>query len=393
MRILHVISSIDPRKGGPTTALAGMAEAQVAAGLDVTVVATFQPNADHTTAEQMRRRGVAVQLVGPVRTPLAMHPDIRPTVREHVKQADLVHIHAMWEDIQHRAARVASALDRPYVVSPHGMLDPWTLRQGRWKKWLYLVLRQRRNLNRAAAICFTTETERRLTEPLHLKPPAIVEPLGIDLSEFETLPAKGAFRDKHPQIADRPMLLFLSRIHHKKGLDLLIPAFASLELDDAMLVIAGPDSDDGYQARVERMAGEHGVAERLLFTGMLYGRDRIEAMVDADLFTLPSYQENFGIVVPESLAAGTPVVISDQVNMHDYVTRGEVGEVVPTQIAPLASALNCWLTDETRRMAAAGRCRPCVWEHFDWGRIAHHWVEHYTRLIEAHPARKKVSAV
>jgi glycosyltransferase involved in cell wall biosynthesis len=391
MKILHVISSIDPRKGGPTTALAGMAEAQAAEGLDVTLVATFQPNSDHSTAQQMQRRGVTVHLIGPVRGPLASHRQIKPTVRKHVAESDIVHIHAMWEDIQHHAAIAAHSLGRPYVISPHGMLDPWSLSQGRWKKRLYLALRQRRNLNRAAALCFTTETERRLTEPLGLRPPSIVEPLGIDLSEFEGLPRKGAFRSRYPEIGDRPMLLYLSRIHPKKGLDLLIPAFASLENERVMLVIAGPDSDDGYKARVEQMARDRHVPDRVVFTGMLYGAERIEAMVDADLLTLPSYQENFGIVVPESLAAGTPVVISDQVNMHDFVTRGEVGEVVPTDVARLTDALNRWMTDEILRSKAAARCRPFVWEHFDWRQIARRWKNHYADVVEHYPSQKTAS--
>ena len=132
---------------------------------------------------------------------------------------------------------------------------------------------------------------------MKLAPPAVVVPNGLSLEEFQQLPQRGGFRAKHPQVKDKPIVLFLSRVHYKKGLDLLIPAFAQAKLTaDAMLVIAGPVAQ-GFMPQLEALVREHGIADRTVFTGMLRGRDRIEAMVDADLFVLPSRQENFGIVI------------------------------------------------------------------------------------------------
>jgi glycosyltransferase involved in cell wall biosynthesis len=381
MRILHVISSIDPRAGGTTTAVAGMAGFQAEAGLSVTVAATYGRRFDDSVAKQLERRGVTVRLVGPARTPLAYHPGIKPLLHELTRNTDVVHIHGLWEEIQHRAARVAHAQGVPYIMTPHGMLDPWCLNQSKLRKKIYLALRLRRDLNQAAAMYFTTQQERKLIEPLDLKPPAIVEPLGVDLDEFKSLPERGTFRAKYPQLGEKRFIIFLSRIHHKKGLDLLIPAFAQLADKEIMLVIAGPDSQDNYRARVEEMIQQHGVADRVIFTGMLHGVERIEALVDAELFTLPSYQENFGIVVIESLAAGTPLVISDQVNVHHEIAAGNVGAVVPTDVGTLASELARWMSDDGLRTAAAERTRPFTWEHFDWNQIGRHWVEHYTRLL------------
>lgn len=381
LRIMHIASGIDPRGGGTTTAVAGLAEAQVHAGLHVSVVATHTDDFEASVANRLRDSGVQVSLIGPTRTPLAYHGQIKPTLQRLIGECDIVHIHALWEEIQHRAAVVARKAGVPYIISPHGMLDPWSLDQSRLKKQLYLTLRLRRDLNGAAALSFTTETERVLTQPLNLKPPGIVETLGLDLDEFDTLPERGAFRSRYPAIGDRPVLLFLSRIHHKKGLDLLVPAFAQVRDKDAMLVIAGPDSADGYQAKVQRIAEEHGVADRVIFTGMLFGVERIEAMADADLFVLPSYQENFGIVVIEALAAATPVIISDQVNMHHDVTEGDVGEVVPTKVQAVADAMNRWLESPERRADVSERARPFVWGRYDWKQIGRRWVDHYTRLL------------
>ena len=119
------------------------------------------------------------------------------------------------------------------------MLDPWSLRQSAWKKKLYLALRLRKDLNHASAIHYADEVERDLTRPLHLTAPTLVEPHVVDLEEFQKLPSRGSFRSRHPLLINRPIVLFMSRVHPKKGLDLLIPAFAS-QRTDAVLVIAGP---------------------------------------------------------------------------------------------------------------------------------------------------------
>jgi glycosyltransferase involved in cell wall biosynthesis len=319
---------------------------------------------------------------------MAWHRNIKPTLRKLIPQADVVHIHGLWEEIQHRAAKLSRWFDKPYLFTPHGMLDPWSLRQGRLKKNIYLTARLRKDLDRASAIHFTDETERDVTSSLGLTPLPIVERLIIDLSDFQPPPPTGRFRAlfanqlTHAQ-GERPFVLFMSRIHHKKGLDLLVPAFAeAIKRNNdprTMLVIAGPNIG-GYQATVEELVKQHGLVERVILPGMLYGRDRAAAMVDARLFALPSYQENFGVVIIEALAAGTPVLISDQVAIHRHVTEAQVGEVVTTKVEPLTEALCRWISDDTVRDAAAGRAQPYVNAHYDRLAQARRWVEHYQRL-------------
>jgi len=388
MRVLHVISALDPIRGGTVTALIGLAEAQRAAGLEVGIVATFSvDDSPAATADALRGAGVEVTLVGPTRPPLHRHSQIVATLQNSIgSSVDVVHIHALWEEVQHQAARVSRKLGVPYVFTPHGMLDPWSLSQSRLKKRIYMALRLRGDLNRAAAIHFTTETERALVRPLGLRPSAITEPNGLSLAEFRELPPRGSFRAKHPILGDRPFVVLLSRLHYKKGLDLLIPAFARGAPPEAMLVLAGPEAP-GYHTEMDRMVRENNVQDRVLFTGMLKGRDRIGPLVDADLFALPSYQENFGIAVIEAMAAGCPVIISDQVNIHREVAASGGGAVVPTKIEPLAEALSLWLRDDTLRTAAASKTRPFVQQHYDWLRIAERWRDHYSRLSQSSPIR------
>ncbi len=378
LRVLHVTPVLDPQGGGTATALLALAAAQRGAGLRVTVLATFV-HPEHEHAEALRARDVEVHQVGPCSVPMCRHPRIATELERLIPGADVVHIHALWEEVQHQAARICRRLGVPYVITPHGMLDPWSLAQGGWKKRLYLALRMRRNLNGAAAIHYTSETEAKLVAALHLKPRPIVEPNGVDLAEFEDLPPRGTFRARHPQLGQRLVAIILGRIHPKKGFDLLIPAFAKFRQTDAMLVIAGPD-EDNHRARVETMVAQHGLQDRVIFTGMLRGRERIEALVDADLFVLPSYQENFGIAVVESLAAGTPVVISDQVNIHHEIAAAGVGGVVPNRAEPLAAEIERWLGDERVRHEAAQRARAFVRDHYDWDEIARRWAGHYASL-------------
>jgi len=380
MKVLHVIPAMDPAYGGPAQALAGLAAAQRSAGLDVTILVTMRADDDRLIVDSVRRQGVSVRVLAPCRGPLRGHPELRPALNELLAECDLAHIHAVWEQIQHDTALVARRLGKPHIFRPCGMLDPWCLAQRRLKKRLYIAWRLRRDLDRCSAIHFTTEIERDLVKPLGFKAPSIVESNGIDLAEFASLPEPGSFRTRYPSIGDRPIVLFMSRIHYKKGLDILIPAFARIAAMDAVLVLAGPD-DGGYLHQVKAMVSECNLDHRVIFTGMLRGADRLIALADADLFVLPSYQENFGVVVIEALAAGTPVVISDQVNIHPQVSRTQMGGVVPTEIEPLAAEIDRWLADEAMRSGAAERGRAFVHEHYAWDKIAQRWVQCYDRIV------------
>lgn len=382
MRVVHVISGIDPPNGGPAIALAGLAAAQARAGLEVTVLATYAAGADLSPADRLRDSGVSVELVGPCAGALFRHPHIQPAVEQHLATADVVHVHALWEEVLHQACRAAQRHSIPYLITPHGMLDPWSLAQSKWKKRLYMLWRLGRNLRRAAALHFATEAERDMTAGLNLPTPVIVEPNGLDLSEFENLPPPGAFRSRYPQLGTRPYVVYLGRLHAGKGLELLVPAFAQAQARDAMLVLVGPDSR-GFQAQVQGMVAKHGLQDRVVFTGLLRGAERVAALAEATLFALPSFHENFGIAVAEALAAGTPVIISDQVCIHREISAAGVGGVVGLNVEALAHELSRWLSDSPLRQTAAARARAFVWQRYDWNRIAGQWARHYQRLCGA----------
>lgn len=370
MRILHVLTSIDPSTGGPANVLLRLARVQAARrGHAVRVITADDPATIGAVTEQLCSAGVAHGACGPMRGPLGKGPTTRREIEVALRAGiDVVHVHGVWQHTPHAGAAAARAAGVPYIMRPCGMLDPWSLRQGWLKKRLFLALVARRHLNGASALHYTTDTERRLVEPLGLRPRALVIPNGLDWEEFETLPPRGAFRAAHG-IGERTLILFLSRVHHKKGLDLLLPAFARLPEGGAMLAVVGP-GEAGYVEELRAQAASLGIGQRVIFPGMISGPARLEALRDADLFCLPSYQENFGVSVIEALGVGTPVLISDQVNICNEVAAAGVGDVVPCRVEPLARRMSEMLENRARLAEMAARARPWVERTFRWDAIA-----------------------
>lgn len=390
MRVLHVISGIDPVNGGPTNALLGLTAAQARLGMVVMVVATWQQPAGRDNAQAFRDQGVSVRMIGPAAGALSRHPQIAPVLCEQIGSADIVHIHALWEEIQHRTARLCQELGKPYLIRPCGGFQPWAMRQGWLKKRLYLAIRLRRNLDRAAAIHCTSGAERDAVMAMRLRAPAIVEPNGVDMRAFSSVTREQGrvflsemLAKQGIALGERKVVIFLGRLHPSKGLDVLVPAFidaAKRGAGDAMLVIAGPEQDHGTAVMVRRSAAEAGLADRIVMTGMLSRQQSAKALAGADLFALTSYTENFGISVIEALAAGCPVIISDQVEVQETIRGAGVGEVMPLDRTATAEALMRWLGDDALRRAAGAKARQFAAKHFDWNQIAMRWGGHYAKL-------------
>jgi glycosyltransferase involved in cell wall biosynthesis len=287
-----------------------------------------------------------------------------------IPQADIVHIHSLYLFHVWYAARVCRRAGVPYLLRPHGTLDPFLRERGRLKKALVGLAFQDRVIRAAAALHFTAEEEMRLAAPYTFGAKGVVVPNGLDMADYASLPAPGGFLARHPELAGTKPVLFLSRINFKKGLDVLIPAFAkAIAADPALrLVIAGPD--DGYRATAEGFARAAGVADRIVWTGMLAGEEKKQAFVDCTAFALPSWSENFGIAIVEAMACGAPVVISDRVNIWREIAGAGAGLVSPPDIDSVAAHILLLAADTQRaaRMGTAGR--RLVETHYDWARIA-----------------------
>jgi len=276
MKIAHIIQSLDPGAGGPPIVAANLAAAQSALGCETMIVGYERPDARERISAAYKTtphfEDVKLEyLPSPNRVERIFARGARRQLGPILRDFDLIHLHGVWDPILYAAADVAGKFAKPYVITFHGMLDPWSLRQKALKKKLALALGYKRMINEAAFLHYINLDEQRLTEPLHLKPPAKVVANGIFLEQIDPLPERGSFRAEHPELSGAPMILFLSRLHFKKGLDVLADAFAivSREFPEARLVVAGPD--DGARGDFETQIARLGIGGRASLVGPIYG--------------------------------------------------------------------------------------------------------------------------
>ena len=318
-------------------------------------------------------------------------PTLRARVAALCDRNTVVQLHGVWEPMLHAAARAAERAGSPYALTPHGMLDPYSLRVKPWKKRLALALGARATLARAAFLHALNADEATLLDPLRLPSPVVVIPNGIFLEELSPLPPAGAFRTAHPEVGDAPFVLFLSRLHHKKGLDHLADAFALLapRMPGVRLVVAGPDG--GARAPLEAQIARAGLGERVHLVGPVYGTDKLAALVDAACFCLPSRQEGFSIAITEALACGLPVVISENCHFPEVAEAG-AGWVVPLDAPRVADALEAVLREPDARGTLGARGRHLVEQRFTWPRVAERFCDAYDDILAGRPPRDSLHA-
>lgn len=384
MRILHVISSLDPTLGGPSFACTAMARAVAAKGVDVSIYTTDYglEGVIPATGEAMIEAGVATHCF-PVRHPKfwKRSPALARALRRDLAGFDLVHLHSLYLYHDWVTGDACRAQGVPYILRPHGTLDPYTRARHRLGKALLDRLFQARVLRDAAAIHYTAEDEMRLAAGHDGGAPGVVVPLGLDPS-LVTGGDAARFRAHFPETGDRRIVLFLSRLHEKKGLDLLIPAFADLaEERDLHLVLAGPDGGMAKAARA--MLAAHGMTGRATVTGMLEGQAKRDAYAAAEIFALTSYSENFGIVVVEAMAVGLPVLISNRVNIWREVETAGAGEVVECRLESVAKGLAGLLDDPATARTMGEMGRALVARRFAWDRVADALIAVYASVLPA----------
>ena len=373
MRILHATKTLAASYGGPPKACFEMARAAARRGHAVSIFTTDLGDPGPlggAPGGPVERDGVTIHRY-PVRRPhvWGASPGMARALREAIPRVDVVHLHSLYLFHDRVVGRECARSGVPYLLQPHGALDPWHHRRKRLRKWLVEAWYQNAVTRRAGAIQFTTEEEARLARPRISGARAVVVPIGLDLDEY-ALPPRGRFRAAHPRIGDRPVVLFLGRLDAKKGLDVVVRAFSGAVRGgpDAHLVVAGPDG--GMRARTEAWIEARGLRARATLTGMLTGADKLALLADADLFVLPSHTESFGIAVVEAMACGLPVAISDRVNLWREVAACRAGWIVPVAAEPLRDAIVEALRDPAGARERGERGRRLVAERFTWSRIA-----------------------
>jgi glycosyltransferase involved in cell wall biosynthesis len=354
MKILHLLSTIDPRAGGPTEGVRQSGMNMTAMGHEVEVVTLDDPTAPHLAAFPL-----AVHALGPSRGGnYGYTPRLVPWLKEHAARFDAVIVNGLWQYHGYGAWKALRKLNVPYYVFPHGMLDPWFKRKyplKHLKKALYWPWAEYRVLRDARRVLFTAEEERMLArESFRLyRANEEVVAFGTNPPPAFSAPVRDAFLSAYPELRGKRLILFLGRIHEKKGCDLLIKAFAQVRDIDpaARLVMAGPDGGD-WIPTLKALADELGVADRITWTGMLQGDLKWGAFQASDAFILPSHQENFGIAVAEALGCGLPALISDKVNIWREVEADGAGLIAPDTVDGTVLNLRRWLELDPTHAAA-----------------------------------------
>ncbi|MDG2535773.1 glycosyltransferase [Sphingomonas sp. HITSZ_GF] len=376
--------TLDPEYGGPAEGVRRLVEAWRADGHVADVVTLDDPEAPYIRADNegvfaLGKRGGPDARTGPqpFLRRFSYSPLMVPWLRENRKRYDGVLVHSLWNYSTLAARRVLVGSDTPYFVFPHGSLDPWfrsAYPHKHFVKSFVWPFNEGVLMRNATAVMFTTEEERVLAQDIFLPykvNPAIVG-FGSRDAEGDPEQTVRAFRAAVPALGERPFLLFLSRIHAKKGCDLLIKAFAGIaaERPELDLVMAGPDQD-GWQARLQDLAASLGIADRIHWTGMIEHDVKWGAFRACDAFALISHSENFGIVVAEALACERPVLITDKVNLWREV-KEDGAALIGTDTQESADALLrefVALAPETR--AAMGKAaRRCFEQRFRIGAAA-----------------------
>jgi glycosyltransferase involved in cell wall biosynthesis len=382
MRILHLIRSADPTGGGPIEAVTHLALEHNRHGRLVEVVTLDDPS-----APWIREAPLALHPLGPVATKYGYSTRLLPWLLENGHRFDVMVANGIWQYTSFAAWRAARRRSMPYVVFPHGMLDPWFKRRyplKHVKKWLYWP--EYRVLRDAAAVFFTSQAEMELAAQsfwLYQCKPQLVT-YGTAAPPDDEARQRASFVDAFPAVRGKQILLFLGRIHEKKGCELIVEAVAQLRRQGERLphhlVLAGPVSDTAYARRLRELVDRVGLADSVTWTGMLTGDRKWGAFRAADVFVLPSHQENFGIAVAEALACGLPVLISRSVNIWREVVADQAGFAEPDCGDGTRRLLMQWLSlDEAAKNRIRDNARQCFDRRFNVRTTS----ERVTRALEA----------
>ena len=392
LKVLHVIPSVAPCRGGPSKAIVEMVYAlnNTEDNIQCEIATTNDACANTLDAELnvlSSYRGTPIRFFARFSPPIRSIQEFQYSasfakwLKENIQQYDLLHIHAIFSYCSSYAMWLARKKNIPYVVRPIGQLEDWSLAQSSGKKNVYLSLLERRNLKSAARVHFTSVSEQQ--QALHnlpeLTPMQI--PLGIFTSEI--IPAAGSLlREQWNLEPEQAILAFVSRIHPKKGLETLFDALAEIKEKQFTLIIAG-DGETQYIEHLKHRVQQLNLQKNIQWAGFVKGHAKDVLLQGADLFVLTSHSENFGIAVLEALAVGTPCLVTKGVALATEIEREKIGYVAEKSSKSIGKKLTEALQElENSKQGGSISIRAVsyVQQNHQWNSIAKRITQEYQKI-------------
>ncbi len=380
MTVVHVTSWLSRNGGGIPPVIWALARETSRRGINASVIGLN----DQWVKDDCKKDGfpfAAGDVIGP--KAFGFSPELRKQLQMRAQRPGVVHSHGLWMYPGLAAREVSKNNGCRLLISPHGMLEPWALNHSSWKKKLAECLFERKNFQEAACLHALCQAEAENFRRYGLKNPIAIIPNGIDPHDFERQP-DGAIIEKFPGMRGRRRMLFLSRLHPKKGLDNLLESWRKLAPDykDWQLLIAGR-GEPAYENKLRALAGD--LSQSVLFLGPLYGEDKKQILAAADAFVLPSLSEGFSVAVLEAAAAGLPVLLTPQCNFPELIQAGAALEI-STDPSGIANGIRHILElPEEQRKATGLRGRELVKKSYTWPFIAEQMCRVYEWLAGTAP--------
>lgn len=378
MRILHVIPGL-AYSSGPTHVVLHLAERLADRGHKVSIYYLTGRGYDTVFPRNssVEMRGFPVKIF----KKWGYAPSLHRHLDQTVSQFDIIHIHSLWSYPNIAATQAAWRHGIPYLMRPIGSLEPWCMLTSRCKKRIYMALIERRHLKRAAAIHATSEQEALNIAKLGIGTKIVVVPNGINPDEYNVMPPREVFRERFNIGTNKKVVLFLGRLHPKKGLNILVESFAQVYrvTPNVILGIVGPD-EGGYVNMIKSQVERLGITNAVIFAGELKGQDKLAAYAAADVFVLPSHSENFGIVVAEAMASGLPVVVSRNTPWQD-VERQNAGLWVNLKVEEISQAILTILNNQRTALKMGQNGRMLVRDKYSWYKITKQMLKVYENIL------------
>ncbi len=400
MKVLHVIPSIAAVRGGPSQAVIDMVRGLRSQDVDAEIVTTNDNGKDLLDVPLYELTDRLEEYANvPIRFFPRFSPNINP-VREfafsgalttwlwqHINEYDLVHVHAIFSYASTIAMAIARIKNVPYITRPLGQLCEWSLQQSKLRKQIYLNVIERSNLLHSKSLHFTAEQEKIEFNQLGLNIPNFILPHGVYIPT-PILDAKTQVREILHTPDQHPIILFMSRIHPKKGLEYLISALSKLKEYNFALVIAGSGEPD-YVNQIKDLLKTHDIGDRTHMIGFVKGETKNLYLQGADIFALTSHSENFGIAAIEALAAGTPVLITDGVAIAPMVKEHAIGYVTKLDIEAIISTLENFFQNFDKTVNNRQNYQQIISENYSWQSISDRLAKIYQAIIDKSSKTRK----